>query len=351
MTASPLAMTSPTVLPVLRRAAMRGMLAPSTHNTQPWRFVAGPHFLDLYADHSRALDVIDPQGRQLLISCGAALQGARISLAADGLPVTVSLFPDSHEKDHLARIRVLDGPRRPEPDAAALDRAAEDRHTNRRAFSREPVPDHLVHRLQAAAEREGAFLYPLSPGPKRALVITLTAEAEGLLFANPGYRAELRDWAGRSGSHDDGLPPQVIPEAGRVAEQLPIRAFDQQGTGRLPTGAHAETDECLLLLSTDTDDSIAWIRAGQALERILLELTRAGLVAGLFTQLSELRRIREQVRSALDLGGYPHLLLRVGYAERTPATPRRPVPEVLTEVGAVALPIADRSRVAAWEPS
>jgi hypothetical protein len=331
MTTTPLGTDSVTVMPALRRAAMRAMLAPSTHNTQPWRFVAGPRSLDLYGDPSRGLDVIDPHSRQLVISCGAALLGARLSLASEGLPVAVDLLPDPGEQNHLARIRVLDGPRRPDPGAAALDRAGDTRHTNRRPFGPGRVPEHLVASLESAAEIEGAFLRPLTPGAARSVVIGLTAAAEGELFTDPAYRSELRDWAGRRGLHDDGIPSEAIPAAGRTAQLLPVRAFDQQGTGRLPASTHAENDDCLLLLATDRDDRLSWLQAGQALERVLLEITRAGFVAGLFTQLSEIRRIREQVRSTLDLIGYPHLLLRVGQAERTPQTPRRPVPEILTE--------------------
>ncbi len=322
--------STPTAMPALRRAAMRAMLAPSTHNTQPWRFVVGPTSLDLFADPTRALPVIDPRSRQQVISCGAALLAARVSLAADGVPVEVDLLPDRADPDHLARLRVVAGHRRPDPAAAALDRAGDQRHTNRRAFGGEAVPAHVVARLQDAAASEGAFLCLLTAEPGRALVTAMTAEAERELFTDPGYRAELRDWAGRTGSHDDGIPTDAIPAAGRSAEQLPVRGFDQRGTGRLPAEAHAEHDPCLLLLATDTDDRLGWLRAGQALDRVLLEATREDLVVGLFSQFSEVHRIRAEVRATLRLVGYPHLLLRVGHAERTPGTPRRPVPDVLT---------------------
>lgn len=318
------------VVPDLRRAAMRAMLSPSVHNTQPWRFVVGTRSLDLFADPDRRLRATDPDGRQLVISCGAALLGARLSLSAVGLPVEVTLLPDRADQDHLAHIRVLDGALHPSLTDAALDRAADDRHTNRRPFGPTEVRQAVIARLQEAAEVEGAFLRPLTGAADRAVVDALTGEAEALLFGDPGYRAELRDWAGRPGEHPDGIPANAIPAAGRVADHLPIRGFDQRGTGQLPTNAVAENDPCLLVLCADTDDRLGWLRTGQALQRVLLELTRARLVAGLFTQFTEVQRLRQKVRSSLDLIGQPQLLIRVGHAERTPATPRRPVPEVLT---------------------
>lgn len=324
--------TAPRTLPAIRRAVMRAMLAPSTHNTQPWRFVAGPSVLDLFTDPTRALTVIDPGGRQQTISCGAALLGARLSLAAEGAGVTVSELPDPADPDHLARLTVTAGGSAPDADAGRLDRAADQRHTNRRAFDHEPVAPAVIARLQAAAQQEGTFLVPLTEEPGRSLVAALTAEAEGLLFGSPAYRAELRDWAGRPGDQVDGIPAASIPAAGRVSDRLPTRGLDQYGTGRLPAGAGAADDACLLLLATGTDDPHGWLAAGQALGRILLELTTDNLVAGLYTQLTEIPRIRDQVRSVTRLVGYPQLLLHVGHAVRTPPTPRRSVPDVLTVV-------------------
>jgi hypothetical protein len=66
--------------------------APSIHNTQPWRFVAGPDRLDVYLDTERALPVLDPTGRQQIISCGSAVEFAVVALTAAGYNGEVDLM-------------------------------------------------------------------------------------------------------------------------------------------------------------------------------------------------------------------------------------------------------------------
>lgn len=316
----------------LRRAAARATLAPSVHNTQPWRFDLGPTSMDLSADTTRRLPVIDPDGRQLTISCGAALYGARLSLQARGVPVSVSLLPNPTRPDHLAHVKILSASHGRDPVATTGDRAADERRTNRRPFSPEPVPADLLLRLTAAAHAEGASLDEIRTGLDRALFAALTQEAEAALMGDPAYRAELRDWTGRAGESGDGIPDASLPEAGRVQDSLPVRAFDQRGTGYLPPNPRAESGGSLLVLCTDSDDLSAWLSAGQALYRVLLELTSMRMVAGLFTQFTEVPRIRRQVRTDLRLVGHPQVALHIGYSPRTAATPRRAVPDVVDPV-------------------
>ena len=82
--------------------------APSIHNTQPWRFVAAPDRLDVYLDTERALPVLDPTGRQQIISCGSAIEFAVVALAAAGHAAEVDLLPDDGDPDRLATVRVTD---------------------------------------------------------------------------------------------------------------------------------------------------------------------------------------------------------------------------------------------------
>jgi hypothetical protein len=315
----------------LRRAAVRATLAPSVHNTQPWRFVISKGVLEIHADWTRKLQVLDPSGRQLLISCGCALFNARVALAAAGYDAIVDRSPDPTETGAVALVSLPDQPVEWLP-LRRLDAVIELRQSNRRRFADEPVPPDVVQSLVAAATAEGAQLIQITRPEHRLATARLSQEADQEENANPAYRAELRAWTSADQSRRDGVPAIAVPHADAGSgDDIPIRDFDTQGLGWLPTKTQSSLNQCLLLLGTVQDQPAAWLRAGEALERVLLEATLRGYVASLFTQVIEVPRTRQLLRRDLAVAMNPHVLLRVGRAPKTPASRRRRLADVLSE--------------------
>lgn len=316
----------------LRHAVARGSLAPSVHNTQPWRFVIHGDALELHADRTRRLRVLDPTGRQLLISCGCALFNARVALAAAGYDATVTRFPDADQPDLLARVTVPDERSEWLP-VARLDEFIPLRQSNRRRFADEPVPPDVVFELINAAAAEGATLFTITRPEHRLAAARLSQDADREENANPGYRAELRAWTTSDPQRRDGVPALAVPHVDTGAhDDLPIRDFDTHGMGWLPVETHSSVEQCLLLLGSPADNEAAWLRAGEGLEHVLLEATRLGYAASLLTQVVEVPRTRAMLRLELGLTMNPHVLLRVGRAPMTPASRRRALEDVLAEV-------------------
>src|SRR6266511_4188127 len=131
--------------------------APSVHNTQPWKFRIRGSGIDVYADYSRRLDVIDPHGRELLISVGAAVLNLRVAILAHGHQPLLRLLPSVRERNLVARV-TPGPPVQANQTARALAQAVPRRRTNRRPFADIPVPEHTLDELAAAAKVEGATL-------------------------------------------------------------------------------------------------------------------------------------------------------------------------------------------------
>jgi len=321
---------TPPQLTTLRRAAVRATLAPSVHNTQPWRMHLAEDRLDLFADLSRQLLVLDPTGRQLFISCGCALMNARVAVAGLGVGVRLQRFPNPLQNNLVASLLPADQPA--DPELAALDPVIELRQTNRREFAPEQVPESILATLEAAAAAEDAMLVPIRDPQARIVVAMLSQRADAIENRNPAYRAELRAWTTDDPGRRDGVPSLAVPHVdGSAQDDLPIRDFDTRGTGGLPARTRSSLNQTMVLLCTNGDTPADWLRAGEALERVLLEITRHGLSASLLTQVTEVPATRAELRRELKLTSYPHVLLRIGRAPTTPASRRRRLVDVLTE--------------------
>lgn len=324
------ALSPGTVEQALHLGATRATLAPSIHNTQPWRFVVRPGRLDVYADQTRRAPVIDPTGRQLAMSCGAALFGVRVALAGARLDVVTTMLPEAGEPDLLATITVIGPTPTPDQDARRLDDAADRRHSNRRRFSPDPLPDTVTAAVIHAAEIEGAWLHPVAELDARVSLAVLSQRADATQRADPAYRAELRVWTSHDPGRHDGVPASAVPHSsGAAHDDIPIRDFDTDCVGVLPAETRSSLNQTMFVLGTSGDDLRNWLIAGQALGRVLLELTSAGFAASLLSQVVEVPGTREQLRKHLRLAGQPHMLLRAGVAALTQPTVRRPLHDVI----------------------
>ncbi len=317
----------------LRRAAIAATLAPSVHNTQPWRLELHADTLDLVADRTRQLAVLDPRGRQLTISLGCAVFNARVSLAADGWRPEAQILPDPQRPDLAARVRAVPAdPGTPGDPIAAYRPLLERRQTNRREFRDAEIAADVLSAIERAGAAEGAVVYVVASEADRETVARLSRQADDLELLDPAYRAELRQWTTDDADRRDGVPALAVAHVdGSAHDDVPMRDFDTRGTGWLPPRTRSSRRQCLLLLGSDVDDPPGWLATGQALERMLLEITGFGYAASPLTQAVEVALTRAQLCRDLELDMQPHILLRVGQAPIAPASRRRALRDVLVE--------------------
>lgn len=317
---------------VAREAVRLALAAPSSHNSQPWLFRFSPGCIELSADRARALPVVDPSDRELVISCGAVLHHVEVGLASLGEACRVSLLPDDTDPDLLATISLL-GPVMPRSRDLQLRDAIAKRRTTRFGFSaRTPGPAALMM-LQDACAGAGATLH-LVEERARSTLGYLIAEADRYQLADPSFRAELARWLRpNAGVNSDGMPGYSIGlgDAASHFAPLVVRTFDR-GDGQ---AAHDHEllarSPVLAIIATPEDTVASRLGAGRALSATLLAATLENLSASFLNQPLEVPELRTQVGRLLPDGLVPQLLLRMGYYEGPPlrATPRRGLNEVV----------------------
>ncbi len=296
--------------------------APSLHNSQPWAFAFGRRHVELYADATRQLRHADPSGRSLLVSCGAALLNLRVAAEHAGFHPRVRVLPEEAEPTLVALVEVDHRHRPRQP--GALDHlypAIEARRTNRRPFHPRRIPTSVLATLTEAAAAEGAVLRVYDDPQEVTRLIGLLHEADLTEHGDPARGIENQAWVG--GQHRvDGVPLSALGP--RPTQRRAAYRDLGHSVGGVRDHAAFEAAPTLAVLSTAHDGPADWVRAGQALERLLLEATTAGVAASFLNHPLEQEQLRWLVRSPLTGIGHSQMILRLGYGDEVPATPRRP---------------------------
>lgn len=302
--------------------------APSMHNAQPWRFryAEADGVLSMRIDPGRRMPHTDPSARGLHLGCGAALFNLRVAAARAGWEPQVRLLPDARDTDALAVITFV--PNTGRDDIADLYPAIGRRHTSREPFSDEAVPDALLDGLRGAALSEGARLD--LPGDWQAqAVLDLVRDAEHAEELSPAVREEIARWTAVTDSaRPEGIPVHALGPR-RYDGRAPVRDFARSRRVEGRGSAVFEQSPCLAVLGTREDTREDWLRAGQAMERVLLRATQDDLATSLNSQAMEWPELRWALRDPESATGYAQMMIRLGYGPEASATLRRPVSDVL----------------------
>ena len=319
----------------LRQAVAAGLRAPSVHNTQPWRFLVDDDGITVAADDRRRLEILDPSGRQLVISCGAAITNIDVALRAAGLQPSIELLP-SDQPAVLARITIT-AAHAPTAFERSLAESIPLRATERHALDGAAVSRDLLVGLARIARSAGGRLCVVDDVATHAAVDSLTTVADRVQAGSPSFRAELRRWVRSDDGAGDGIPfsSRGLGAAGGRLLHPPVRDFDVDGRAARRAAEDAAGDvvdrPVLAVLWTDGDDPRSWLRAGMALERVLLAITSAGFAASFVNQPVDDPGTRRILADQLGIDGHAQTVLRIGRSRvaATP-TPRRPADEVVS---------------------
>lgn len=309
-------------------------LAPSTYNTQPWLFKIGEDFIDVFADRRYGLAVLDPDDRELILSCGSAIYALRLTIRHFGYQEETTLLPDEGNDDLLARIKVSgSGDALGDPLIKELFPALGQRTFNRKVFKNKPVPaDHLSVLKQVAAD-EKAWLH-ICDDEQKENVASLVADGDQIQMSKKAFRREYALWVDDLRTYtNDGYPAyaQGFSETMKTRKGFALRRFENE------QGSVADDDELmsgcptLAVLGSDKGGDLFRLRAGQALMKVLLKAQTLGLSVSMLNQPCEVPELRLRLHDAIDhYHARAHCVFRIGYA--TPIkhfNPRRSLDKVI----------------------
>lgn len=306
--------------------------APSGHNTQPWLFRLSDDYVDLIADRTRALPVVDPFDRELTISCGAAIDHMAVAARHFCRELLVEELPDSADPDLLARI-LLGKEFSLERTNHELFNAMSHRSTTRQAFGDEPLADELANRCKSVAAKQDIELTLISDRAERMAIGELVAEGDKIQFADPRFRRELASWVhSRRSSTQDGMSGSAfgMPDILSSIGALVIRTFDMgKGVAAGDEKKITDASPVLAVFSSPSDELHDWLKTGQALSHVLLTLAASGALASYLNQPIEVEVLRPKLKELVGCEGIPQLLMRFGYGTACIPAVRRSVDKVL----------------------
>ncbi len=314
------------------------LLAPSEYNTQSWLFRVQENSAEILADYSRRLPVVDPDDRELFISCGAACLNLRLAARYFGIRSTLEWEVCAAGEERPALLaRLHFGAKKPAtPEDERLFAAIPHRQSNRSIYEARGVPGEVLARLQSFAGYEGTWLQVIDDASTRKTIADLIVAGDRRQWADKRFRHELAEWVHpRPSENTDGLPGDVHAKGSfhDLTSPFLVRTFDlwrEEATRDRQLAAGAPV---LVVLGTFTDTPADWFAAGMAMERVLLEACASGLQTSLVNQPIEVSALRSWLGQALERKNFPQLIIRMGYGKPAPWTPRRSVRDIL--LGAV----------------
>jgi nitroreductase len=312
-------------------AALRSAsLAPSVHNSQPWRFRVLPDRIELHPDLGRRLPATDPEDRELRLSCGAALFNLRLALQGFGVRPLVTIMPGHPAAGALAIVRRVGG-LTPDDEMWALLKAVPQRRTNRRPFFESGVDARHAYAMVRAAQLERSWLHIVGSREEVARMKDFVRRAHRIQQNNPDVQAELGAFTGHRPDAADGVPPASAGFHPEAQDEWAFRDFHPGHKHERLSGKDYESNPLVAVVCSHHDGPLGEVQAGQAMQRVLLTATTLGLSASFMSQPIEVRKVREELRRSLGGMLVPQTLLRIGFSTPVPATPRRPVADLLME--------------------
>ncbi|QDT96490.1 Acg family FMN-binding oxidoreductase [Gimesia aquarii] len=307
----------------LRFLIRYAILAPSSHNTEPWLYRIHDDQIDLFYDESRWLKVADSDQRELHISVGCALENLLIAAEHFGLEHQVSFLPGNDEPSLCANVTFREQEKRAPYRPDELFSMIPVRHTNHGQCEDREIPGDLLQQLQDTCVEDSLMLHLTADDEIKQKVDELVVRGDAIEFSDPAFREELAQWVGQGVFGTGWLMSKIA--------KLAVCYIDMGNTQAKKDSEVLMSSPILGLISSKTDDRMSQLQVGQVYERLSLLAALHGIWCQPMSQIVQVPELKSELATLIPQQGLtPQHPFRIGYAPAEKHhTPRRPFKEVL----------------------
>ena len=320
---------------ILKQLIHYATLAPSSHNTQCWKFRIDENQsgITILPDFTRRCPVVDPDDHHLYLSLGCAVENLIIAAEAHGFSTRVNTdVPESGIHLSLTKDRE-------DTDTPTLFDAIEVRQSNRGNYDGKEVSSQDLRVLQEAGQGKGVSMRILTEPSDMETIKDFICQANSVQLKDTLFKEELKSWVRFNGKeakeNGDGLFGKCMghPSAPRwIGGMIFDYGVTEKKENKKIRNA-IDSSAGIAVIVSEQDDPAHWIEAGRCYERFALTATSLGIHNAHLNQPVEVQEIRPAFAKALGLpkGSRPDLVLRFGRGSRLPMSFRRPLEDVLQE--------------------
>ena len=326
----PVAQSSDTVTSAMHDLVRQAILAPSSHNTQCWRFQIAEKSISIGPDPARRCPVVDPDDHHLFVSLGCAAENMVHAALATGRHADPRFDPGG---DGAVVVRLEATQKRISP----LFQAISERQCTRGDYDGQAIAPAELRQLEQAGTGNGVHLRLLTARPAMEGVLEYVVAANTVQMNDAAFVAELKAWI-RFGAEEalrtgDGLFAGATgnPTMPRWLGSRMMGLFFKPKSENERYARQIRNSAGIAVFVSERSDKAHWVEAGRCYERFALQATALGIRNAFLNQPVEVGAIRPQFAAWLGLkaGERPDLVVRFGRGPGMPLSMRRPVQAVL----------------------
>lgn len=303
-------------------------LAPSSHNTQCWKFALEADAITILPDFSRRCPAVDPDDHHLFVSLGCATENLIQAARAHGLR------GEAEFDERRSAVRIALRPSMAE--TTELFSAIPSRQSTRAEYDGKPVASDDLRRLQAAARSDRVSLLLLTDRPALEKVLDFVVQGNAAQMNDKAFVDELKAWIRFNGADavrlGDGLFSKSSgnPEVPAWLGSLMFGLFFTPKAENEKYVRHLRSSAGVAVFAATQEDPAHWVEVGRSYERFALQSTALGIRTAHVNMPVEVAPLRPKFAEAIGLGRTrPDLVIRFGRGPTLPPSLRRPVEAVL----------------------